>query len=344
MNKVMLGTLGLVEQNHILGCLLQDLVPESSRAQLSGMLQGALAGEQIPSSKFTFSLQHCDLSNDKPLNEEQVPMMLNCSRRVDKVGKLTGATFFGCDLTEIEKSAKQAELRKTRFMGVVSHELRSPLHGILGLVDSLLKTEVHTDRAKRLGFIKSCATRLLDLVVNIIDATAMLSKPQNKKVQELNLVPVQLKQLAEEVVALVQHSLDKRGQQLVKSNMEIVNLVADDLPIIQGDSDRIMQIIFNLVVNACKFTEQGKITLESRTETQWVGIAVSDTGIGIPRESLERIFVAFEQGDDSGARCQQGIGLGLSIAKEMVELHGGKISVHSAVGVGSTFTVRFPRA
>jgi signal transduction histidine kinase len=119
---------------------------------------------------------------------------------------------------------------------------------------------------------------------------------------------------------------------------------ADDLPPIEADSIRLNQILNNLVSNAVKFTEEGAITIRTFSENGWACIEVQDTGTGISEEDLERIFERFRQADGSHARQAEGTGLGLAITRNLVELHGGSIEVHSKPGEGSTFIVRLPAA
>jgi signal transduction histidine kinase len=118
--------------------------------------------------------------------------------------------------------------------------------------------------------------------------------------------------------------------------------VEDDLPTIQGDQVRLNQVINNLASNAVKFTDEGHITLRAFKDNGWICLQVEDTGIGIAKEDLTKIFERFQQVDGSNARKQEGTGLGLAITRHLVEMHGGSIKVKSDLGKGSTFTVRLP--
>eukprot|EP00930_Biecheleria_cincta_P043560 TRINITY_DN298_c0_g1_i1.p1 TRINITY_DN298_c0_g1~~TRINITY_DN298_c0_g1_i1.p1 ORF type:complete len:923 (-),score=142.73 TRINITY_DN298_c0_g1_i1:72-2483(-) len=325
------------------GLCIQDLVPSSRRKDLARMVRKTLADEDGGTLEISLTCEAAEELADLHHMLKSTRLVLSAARRSDKLGHLIGVTFIGCDLTEIA-AYREAETRKTRFLGVVSHELRSPLHGIIGLVTTLADAEQDKMRAKRLNMILNCANRLLDLVVNIMEMASLQTQRQSGRTKMiLHRDPVELPKIIEEVVMLVRSSVDKRGKALVHPGIELVNNLST-MPIIEADAHKCTQVFFNLITNACKFTHSGCVTVCSNTcsDDEWVEVSVTDTGTGIHAEALERIFQAFEQEDSSEARCQEGIGLGLSIAKEVVEMHGGNISVQSEVGVGSTFTVRLP--
>eukprot|EP00930_Biecheleria_cincta_P043562 TRINITY_DN298_c0_g1_i3.p1 TRINITY_DN298_c0_g1~~TRINITY_DN298_c0_g1_i3.p1 ORF type:complete len:909 (-),score=157.31 TRINITY_DN298_c0_g1_i3:60-2429(-) len=325
------------------GLCIQDLVPSSRRKDLARMVRKTLADEDGGTLEISLTCEAAEELADLHHMLKSTRLVLSAARRSDKLGHLIGVTFIGCDLTEIA-AYREAETRKTRFLGVVSHELRSPLHGIIGLVTTLADAEQDKMRAKRLNMILNCANRLLDLVVNIMEMASLQTQRQGGRTKMiLHRDPVELPKIIEEVVTLVKSSVDKRGKALVHPGIELINNVST-MPIIEADAHKCTQVFFNLITNACKFTHSGSITICSNASSdgESVEVSVADTGTGIQAEALERIFQAFEQEDSSEARCQEGIGLGLSIAKEVVEMHGGNISVQSEVGVGSTFTVRLP--
>lgn len=272
-------------------------------------------------------------------------LVLSATPRKDDLGIVARVTMVGYDMTEIQ-AFKEAEARKTRLMAVVSHELRSPLHGIIGLVDRLSDDEKDAVKVRFLTLVKNCATRLLDLVVNIMEMASMAKHNEDRASKtslKLFQDPVELPKIIEEVVLLIRNSTDKNGRPLIKRGIELVNNVGC-LPIIEGDAHKCTQVFYNLVTNACKFTAKGRITVSSNIgpNEQGVEISVTDTGVGIAKDALERIFEPFEQEDNSEGRHYQGIGLGLSIAKEVVSRHGGHIRVKSELGVGTTFTVSLP--
>jgi len=154
---------------------------------------------------------------------------------------------------------------------------------------------------------------------------------------------VELPKIIGEIVQLVQRSIDKRGNLVLKVGVQLINEVKD-LPVIEADAHKCTQVFYNIITNACKFTRKGQVTISSwlDPERKWVEIEVSDTGQGIATEAQERVFEPFEQENCSDSRSAEGIGLGLSIAREVVQRHGGRIYVKSQPGQGSTFTVRLP--
>jgi len=211
-------------------------------------------------------------------------------------------------------------------------------------MDHLCDSEQAASKLRFMTLVKNCATRLLDLVVNIMEMASMVSaKDASKNQQKLSHDPVELTKIVDEIVMLVKSSTDKSGKPLLKKEVELINEVTD-MPIIEADAHKCTQVFYNLVTNACKFTKSGSIVISSHLDPnkEWVEVAIADTGSGIAAESLERIFQPFEQEDNSNVRGYQGIGLGLAIAHEVVQRHGGNIKVESTLEVGTTFTVRLP--
>jgi len=242
------------------------------------------------------------------------------------------------------KNLKKADKLKDEFLANTSHELSTPLNGIIGLAESLIdgvtgKLPQATDH--NLEMIVQSGKRLSNLVNDILDFSKM-------KNQDLHLrqKPVDIKSTAEVVLALSQPLLGHKP-------VSFVNRLPADLPLVEADEDRLQQILLNLVGNAVKFTHEGEITLSAQEETGWVTVSVQDTGIGIQKEKQAHIFEPFEQADGSAAREYGGTGLGLSITKKLVELHGGTLSVESKKDPdggssrrprGSTFTFTLPIA
>lgn len=234
---------------------------------------------------------------------------------------------------------------KDEFLANTSHELRTPLNGMIGIAESLLDGaagDLSEIQSKNLRMIAQSGYRLSQLVNDILD----FSKLRYKSV-ELQLKSVDLRSIVDIVITVCQSLTAKK-------NVNLRNAIPHHLPPALADENRIQQILYNLIGNAIKFTESGIIevsvevvsfTAEGRPQTKQknqLKITVSDTGIGIPSELLPRIFQPFEQGDGSTERKYGGTGLGLSVTKQLVELHGGKIWVESEVGVGSQFHFTLP--
>ena len=222
---------------------------------------------------------------------------------------------------------------KDQFLANTSHELRTPLNGIIGLAESLVDgvAGILPPAARyNLNMISASGKRLANLVNDILD----FSKLRNEDIA-LQLKPTDLTGLIEVVLALSRPLAQDKG-------LEILNEINTQTPIVHADENRVQQILLNLVGNAIKFTNKGTIKIHAAPTEERLSITVADTGIGIPEDKFEAIFQSFEQGDGSTARNYGGTGLGLSVTKQLVELHGGTITVASEVGKGSAFTFTLP--
>lgn len=333
----MMGKISGVPRVEAMGqSLIDNFLPDAKvKARVATVLERALKGSDT--SNFELSLKSRGVGGKDSENAQPV-LLLNATARVSAVGEITGVIGVGQDITEIT-SYKALEERKMRFMAMVSHELRSPIHGICGLSESLAHAERDPHRKKQLGMIRSCSIRLLDLVSNIMDVSNM--KQKNLR---LNKDSCDLAQIVEETVLLLEHATDKHGKPVRNKNVQFVNKMEPGMPIIEADSHRCSQVFYNLLMNALKFTKAGHVVIRSSVplDKKWVQVIIEDTGIGINPANVERIFEPFEQEDDRESRAFEGIGLGLAISREVVRRHGGDISVHTFVGQGSTFTVTLP--
>ncbi|HEY9606736.1 MAG TPA: two-component regulator propeller domain-containing protein [Allocoleopsis sp.] len=258
---------------------------------------------------------------------------------------------------EVKNEALQRlDKLKDEFLANTSHELRTPLNGIIGIAESMIDGAAGplSDRQiANLATIVSSGKRLSSLVNDLLD----FSKLKNSDI-ELQRKPIDFRQIAEVVLTLC--------QPLVKGKpLELKNEVSPNLPAVDGDEDRLQQIMYNLVGNAIKFSESGSVIVSAkplqdadgsveRPEDNpqpatpanpippYLEITVADTGIGISAEKFEDIFKSFEQVDTSLSRSYGGTGLGLSITKQLVELHGGTIRVESELDRGSRFRFTLP--
>ncbi|MDX2246784.1 MAG: ATP-binding protein [Bacteroidia bacterium] len=237
------------------------------------------------------------------------------------------------DQEEINKQLVKADKLKDQFLANTSHELRTPLNGIIGLAESLydgVAGDPTPSMKSNLAMIVASGKRLSNLVNDILD----FSKLKHQDLI-LRINPVDLNSLVEVVIQI--------SQPLIRTKpVKIVNEIPGNLPAVSIDENRIEQVLHNLVGNAIKFTDEGKITIRAWKSGNRIEVSVEDTGIGIPQEKLEVIFEEFEQADGSISRAYGGTGLGLSISKKIVELHGGKIYVESAIGKGSIFYFTLP--
>ncbi len=236
---------------------------------------------------------------------------------------------------EIVQRLKQVDQLKDEFLANTSHELRTPLVGIIGLTESLkdgIAGKLPETALENLDMIANSGKRLSHLVNDILDFAKLKNEDLvlSKRPVDLYTVSNIVLQLSRPLIA------DKK--------LKLINSISKEAPLVDADENRLQQILHNLIGNAIKFTKKGYITLLAETKNKMLSISVSDTGMGIPKEKLETIFNSFEQGDGSTQREYGGTGLGLSVTKQLVELHGGTISVTSEEGKGSIFTFTLPRS
>jgi two-component system, sensor histidine kinase and response regulator len=243
------------------------------------------------------------------------------------------------DLAAALATAREATLMKGRFLANMSHEIRTPMNGVLGMTELLLDTPLNGEQREYAEAVKQSAEALLTITNDILD----LSKIEAGRLT-IECIPFDIVANVKEVIAWF-------GIRARAKGLELDAMLPPDVPAaVRGDPVRLRQVLTNLVGNAIKFTETGRIVVrmevtESTAESVGTKFYVEDTGIGISPEHRTRIFQAFMQGDSSTTRKYGGTGLGLAISKQLVELLGGEIGVESDRGGGSTFwfTAMFER-
>ncbi len=234
--------------------------------------------------------------------------------------------------SKLANKLQRIDKLKDHFLVNTSHELRNPLHGILTIAQTMLEQETDDKNKERLRLMVTVGTRMSLLLNDLLDITRL-------KENQIRLRPQVLQ--SQSVITGV---LDMGRLMAAGKPIRFENRIPDDFPLVVADEDRLIQIFFNLVHNAVKFTEEGTIAIEASVQDGKACFRVSDTGIGIDAETLPTVFDPYEQGPDDGYLAASGLGLGLNISKQLAELNGGTLTVVSTQGRGSTFSLTLPLA
>ena len=237
-------------------------------------------------------------------------------------------------LEKAKQEVEEAVRIKGDFLANTSHEIRTPLNGIIGLTDLVLESDLSEEQRDQLSDVKNSGETLLKIINEILDFSKL-------EAGQAPLVagPFNLAEVIDKTVRPLRYHARTRGNEL------IVDLDENLPDRVLGDSHRLWQVLTNIVGNAVKFTEDGRVIIRARIierdgDICTVELVMSDTGIGIPPQAQATIFQAFSQADGSTTRKYGGTGLGLAITKKLVDLMGGDLHLESAVGQGSTFTIR----
>lgn len=242
------------------------------------------------------------------------------------------------ELKEAEEKAEYASKAKSEFLANMSHEIRTPMNGVIGMAQVLENTELTDLQKECVGVILRSGEALVTIIDDILDFSKIEAGKVNFLAERFSL-----EDLADDVVALLRTKAHEKDIELI---LDYENLSGHD---VIGDMGRVRQVLVNLLGNAIKFTGKGHVTLKVRTEEQQgqltVRYSVIDTGIGISKRALEKIFDEFTQADSSTTRLYGGTGLGLAITRKLIVAMGGEISAKSKVGEGSTFSINlsFPK-
>jgi PAS domain S-box-containing protein len=272
--------------------------------------------------------------------------MSNATPLLDDEGNVIGINGIARDITTYKeyekeliknkKSAEYANNMKSLFLANISHELRTPMNGVLGILEILKNTELTSQQKEYVELISSSGRSLVNILNDILD----LSKIQSNKITFQN-VPFNLEKCINQIYSIMLPTVKSKG-------LEITKKYTSNLPTsIIGDKVRLSQILTNILANAIKFTEHGSI--EINVDTNMINeenieclFIIKDTGIGIPKEKLDYIFDKFAQVDESLCRKYGGVGLGLNITKELIYKLGGTIKLHSELYKGTTFNITIP--
>jgi PAS domain S-box-containing protein len=237
------------------------------------------------------------------------------------------------ELVEARDAAESADRLKSAFLATMSHELRTPLNSIIGFTGIVLQGlagPLNDEQAKQLGMVQNSSRHLLALINDVLDISKIEAGQLDIYRASFPMLPA-----IEKTVSAILPLAGKKG-------IAVRTELSPEVGEICSDQRRVEQILLNLLGNAVKFTDRGEVVVQCRLDHDWIVTTIRDTGIGIDPRHLESIFEPFRQEDTGLARKREGTGLGLSICKRLVELLGGFISVESALGQGSTFTVRLP--
>jgi len=369
---VLLDSIGrVVEMNHrgmelvgftaktIIGKSFQDwphLSPESKRTVQDKMRQ-RLQGQDVPPYELEFLAR----------NGERLAGVIYATSLHDQNGRLTGVLVMIADITERKRAedklkktldelkAAHAELQqaidranslavaaeaankaKSDFLANMSHEIRTPMNAVIGLTELLLQSPLADEQRDYARTISACGDSLLTLINDILDFSKIEAGKLHIASEAFDLG---------DVVEGSMHLLAKKAS---LKGLEMLVDIEKDVPLgLQGDPERLRQVLLNLLSNAVKFAERGEVMLRVRVKRRegaaiWLYFEVSDKGIGMSADVQSRLFEPFSQGDASAARKYGGTGLGLAISRRLVELMGGRIGVQSEPGAGSTFWFEIP--
>lgn len=278
------------------------------------------------------------------IRRTKIGKLINISVTISPIkneqGQIIGASKIARDIGDRLKAAeavKTANLKRDEFLANMSHELRTPMNAVIGLSSILQKMSLPPKVMECVDTLKTSANSLLDLINDLLDFAKM-----DSGIIQLESVEFSLPELIEIVTSITNVKASEKGLRL------FVDYASNLNHYFIGDPLRINQILLNLLSNAVKFTDSGSVELEVRGEINGesgdalLKFRVSDTGIGIAKDKLEEVFEKFTQADASITRRYGGSGLGLTIAKTLIEAMNGKIHVESEQGVGTAFTVTLP--
>jgi signal transduction histidine kinase len=279
-----------------------------------------------------------DAPDNEPVPARRSPQLAELARMQHRLETLTeelAKTQF--ELHRVREQYERADKARSEFIATVSHELRTPLNSILGFAKLLRNQKVgplNEIQLQDLSLIYDSAQHLLDLVNNILD----YSKIEAGKIR----LDTDWKTVEEIIVGVIASTYILIANKPVK----LVEKIEPNLPKLYVDRNRIRQVVINLLANAVKFTDAGRIVLNiyrlTENEQEYVCFAVSDTGIGISKDDIDNVFEPFQQADEARTRQVDGSGLGIPISYRLVKLHGGRLWVESKIGQGSTFFFTIP--
>ncbi|KQL43615.1 hypothetical protein AN963_29720 [Brevibacillus choshinensis] len=236
---------------------------------------------------------------------------------------------------DLAAKLKRADQRKDQFLANTSHELRNPLHSILNLSQAVLEREkksLHEQSVRDLELVLTVGRRMSFMLHDLLDVMSL-----KEGAPRLQLRSLSIQTIATGVFDMLQFMTEGKS-------VRLVDRIPEHFPPVIADENRVIQIVFNLLHNALKYTNEGEVSIQGYVKDGRAHIVISDTGIGMDKETMRRIFEPYEQGDSESAMVEGGFGLGLSISKQLMELHGGSLQAKSVPGQGSEFVFTLPLA
>ena len=335
------------EERNKLDTLFQHMADGMVAFDSEGMLlQFNAAAEEMLDRKLEGSLRYTDVFPEVQVRQEDVAL----DGRSIEIDYAAGPRFLKIYFAPIRLGAEgkglmavlhdvteQRKLDDSRreFVANVSHELRTPLTNVRGYAETLMSADdIDRDIQMRfLGVISSEADRMTRIVKDLLTLTRL---DYNR--MEMHMQPMDLRELGQKAAAAMEGQAKSQGLTLICD-------LPEEMPAVTGDPERIQQVIINIITNAIKYNKpQGSIAITGGVEAEQVFLRVEDTGIGVPKADLERLFERFYRVDKARSRESGGTGLGLAIAKQIVESHGGRIGFDSEYGKGSIVTLYLPKA
>lgn len=328
------------------GRLLFDVVPSLRERGFESFYDEALSGEI---KILSYALHRFIVPSVRSGAAEQMPQSGRVAPLIDD-GRVVGTITVIVDVSEriaaeralraqiasaeqARATAEQASRVKDEFLATLSHEIRTPLNAVLGWTRILRSREPDREMvARAIEVIERNATAQLTLISDMLDMARITAGKER-----LDVIDVDLCGIIRAAADVVRPAADAK-------NITVVTDLAPDAPLVRGDTDRLLQVFWNLLSNAVKFTDDsGTITIRLVVEPKNVHVSITDTGQGIAADFIPQIFQRFKQADPSAARRHGGLGLGLALVREIVQMHGGSVDVHSrGLQTGTTFTVTLP--